>query len=124
MASALSKCIAEGCLLAPQHSSESSSGSQADKPRHPQTHRVVVVASTEAVEDLPGPLRRCFTHELPVDAPDKDVRLAILQVCATLVLRLSFLTGLQNTSISHKAHMSVLGSCRAEHSIFAGCCKG
>ena len=85
MASALSKCIAEGCLLAPQHSSEHSGGSQADKTGPPQTHRVVVVASTEAVEDVPGPLRRCFTHELPIDAPDKDARLAILQVCPTLV---------------------------------------
>ena len=85
MASALSKCIAEGCRLAPQRSDEHSSGSQADKTRHPQTHRVVVVASTESAEDLPGPLRRCFTHELPVDAPDKDARLAILQVCTTLM---------------------------------------
>ncbi|CAK0786225.1 hypothetical protein CVIRNUC_009438 [Coccomyxa viridis] len=82
VASALSKCIAEGCLLAPQHSSEHSGGSQADKTGPPQTHRVVLVASTEAVEDVPGPLRRCFTHELPIDAPDKDARLAILQDAA------------------------------------------
>ena len=103
MASALSKCIAEGCLLAPQHSSAHSSGPQADKPRPPQTHRVVVVASTEAVEDVPGPLRRCFTHELPIDAPDKDARLAILQVCPTLMPLILESTGFQNTSISHKA---------------------
>ena len=125
MASALSKCIAEGCLLAPQHSSERSGGSQADKTGPPQTHRVVVVASTEAVEDVPGPLRRCFTHELPIDAPDKDARLAILQVCTTPMPLILETTGFQNTSTSHMASvLSMYESCRAEYDIFAGCCKG
>jgi hypothetical protein len=38
------------------------------------------VASAEAVEDIAAPLRRCFTHELAVEAPDQDVRLHLLQV--------------------------------------------
>lgn len=82
LASALSKCIAEGCSQASHNSNEHNSNSQSDKAELRQGHKVAVVASTEAVEDVLAPLRRCFTHELPIEAPDKDARLAILQVCS------------------------------------------
>ena len=52
----------------------------ADAPDLRQGSRVTVVARTEAVEDMAAPLRRCFTHALSVDAPDKDARLSILEV--------------------------------------------
>ena len=48
--------------------------------------KVAVVASTEAVEDVAAPLRRCFTHELSIEAPDKDARLSILKVQPRLPL--------------------------------------
>ncbi len=41
--------------------------------------RVLVVACAESAEDVPPPLRRCFTHELPLEAPDEAQRLALLQ---------------------------------------------
>lgn len=51
-----------------------------------QGPKVAVVASTEAVEDVAAPLRRCFTHELSIEAPDKDARLSILKVQPRLPL--------------------------------------
>ena len=51
---------------------------------------VLVVACAESAEDVPAPLRRCFTHELALKAPDEAQRLALLQVCThvyhTLIL--------------------------------------
>lgn len=40
---------------------------------------MLVVACAESAEDVPPPLRRCFTHELPLEAPDEAQRLALLQ---------------------------------------------
>ena len=80
LASALSQIIAEGCSVASQDGSMFRSRSPADAPDLRQGSRVTVVASTEAVEDMAAPLRRCFTHELSVEAPDKDARLSILEV--------------------------------------------
>ena len=42
---------------------------------------MLVVACAESVEDVPAPLRRCFTHELALEAPDEVQRLVLLQVC-------------------------------------------
>lgn len=42
---------------------------------------VLVVACAESAEDVPAPLRRCFTHELALEAPDEAQRLVLLQVC-------------------------------------------
>ena len=43
---------------------------------------VLVVACAESAEDVPAQLRRCFTHELALEAPDEAQRLALLQACA------------------------------------------
>eukprot|EP00884_Botryococcus_braunii_P001649 jgi/Botrbrau1/11485/Bobra.0360s0012.1 len=40
---------------------------------------VVLVACAASAEQVPTPLRRCFTHELAVDAPDEKLRLELLQ---------------------------------------------
>ena len=42
---------------------------------------VLVVACAESAEDVPALLRRCFTHELALEAPDEAQRLVLLQVC-------------------------------------------
>jgi hypothetical protein len=39
----------------------------------------VVVALAEAAEDVPTPLRSCFTHDLHVGAPDYGTRRKLLQ---------------------------------------------
>lgn len=80
LASALSQCIADGCSAASKDGNEHGSRSPGDPQEHKRGPRVSVVASTEAVEDVAAPLRRCFTHELHIDAPDKDARLSILEV--------------------------------------------
>jgi SpoVK/Ycf46/Vps4 family AAA+-type ATPase len=81
LAATLSQCIAEGCSQAPQDRNRlQDKPSHLEAGEHSQRHKVAVVASTEAVEEVAAPLRRCFTHELPLEAPDKEARLAILQV--------------------------------------------
>ena len=97
LASALSHCIADGCSAASQECSGSSSRPSADAPDPRQGSRVTVVASTEAVEDVAAPLRRCFTHELRIDAPDKDARLTILEVW------LAYFPILPGTHLMHSA---------------------
>lgn len=39
---------------------------------------VVLVACTASADDLPPPLRRCFTHEIALEAPDQQQRQALL----------------------------------------------
>lgn len=39
---------------------------------------VVLVACAASAEDVPAPLRRCFTHELGIEAPDHAQRRALL----------------------------------------------
>lgn len=80
LASALSQCITDGCSAASQDGSVPGRRLSADTVDSRQGPRVTVVASTEAVEDVAAPLRRCFTHELHIDAPDKHARLSILEV--------------------------------------------
>jgi hypothetical protein len=40
---------------------------------------VVIVACASSPEQVPAPLRRCFTHELALEAPDEKLRLSLLQ---------------------------------------------
>ncbi|KAK9832032.1 hypothetical protein WJX81_000155 [Elliptochloris bilobata] len=40
---------------------------------------VLVVACAESAKDVPAPVRRCFTHELALQAPDEAQRLTLLQ---------------------------------------------
>ena len=40
---------------------------------------VVLVACTASADDLPPALRRCFTHEIALEAPDQQQRQALLQ---------------------------------------------
>lgn len=39
---------------------------------------VILVACAASAEDVPAPLRRCFTHELALEAPDRAQRCALL----------------------------------------------
>ena len=39
---------------------------------------IVLVACTASADDLPPPLRRCFTHEISLEAPDQQQRQALL----------------------------------------------
>lgn len=64
-----------GSLLG-QHSGSSSS-SQAAATIHPAP--LVLVACAPAPDDVPPPLRRCFTHELAVEAPSQPGRQALLE---------------------------------------------
>jgi hypothetical protein len=41
--------------------------------------RVLLVACCHSAEDLPASLRRCFTHDIALDAPDQDARLQLLK---------------------------------------------
>ena len=41
---------------------------------------VIIVACASEAASLPGPLRRCFTHELSAEAPDAAGRQMLLQV--------------------------------------------
>ena len=42
---------------------------------------LVLVACVAAPDTLPPPMRRCFTHELAVDAPAQPARRALLEAC-------------------------------------------
>ncbi|KAL4420721.1 hypothetical protein ABPG75_010377 [Micractinium tetrahymenae] len=44
----------------------------------PPASPVILVACAASAEDLPAPLRRCFTHELALEAPDQAQRLSLL----------------------------------------------
>lgn len=85
MASALTHCITKGCNTnsgkaaspsSAQHAQRASQGVSAEA----FADCVVIVACAESADDLPATLRRCFTHELPVDAPDAAARLQLIQV--------------------------------------------
>ena len=45
---------------------------------------VIIIACVESAEDVPASFRRCFTHELQLEAPDAAARLCLLQVCCPL----------------------------------------
>ena len=82
LAGALTHCIAKGCNTTPtgnaairssaQHVSLAASADAA-------VGCVIVIACAESADDLPASLRRCFTHELPVEAPDAAARKHLIQ---------------------------------------------
>ena len=75
LAAALSACLAGA------GPPDASCNNGSDSPNgSPTGGGVILVACTSSVEEVPAPLRRCFTHELAVDAPDQAARLRILQV--------------------------------------------
>ena len=41
---------------------------------------VIIIACVESAEDVPASFRRCFTHELQLEAPDAAARMSLLQV--------------------------------------------
>ena len=43
------------------------------------------MACCSSLEDVAAPLRRCFTHELALEAPDQDARLRLMQVAVDLI---------------------------------------
>ena len=73
LAAALSECITQGCTSSLPEQPAGSKRSSADA-----AGRVILVASAESVDEIAAPLRRCFTHELSVEAPDQAARLRML----------------------------------------------
>ena len=41
---------------------------------------VILIACVESAEDVPASFRRCFTHELQLEAPDSATRMRLLRV--------------------------------------------
>lgn len=86
LASTLLDCITKGCHThSRQQLSESShsrpgSGSGLSSIGAAQ-QPVIIVACVESAEDVAPGLRRCFTHELQLEAPDAPARNHLLQVC-------------------------------------------
>ena len=54
---------------------------------------VIIVACASEAASLPGPLRRCFTHELSAEAPDAAGRQMLLQVGPAFVYALEASAG-------------------------------
>lgn len=42
---------------------------------------VIIIACVESADDVPASFRRCFTHEIQLEAPDAAARRRLLQVC-------------------------------------------
>lgn len=59
-----------------QDSQDSGASASPDARQQP----VIIVACVESAEDVAPSLRRCFTHELQVEAPDAPARKRLLQV--------------------------------------------
>ena len=60
-----------------QDSQDSGASASPDPPRQ---QPVIIVACVESADDVAPSLRRCFTHELQVEAPDAPARKRLLQV--------------------------------------------
>ena len=88
MASALTHCITKGCNTnsgkAPVRSSAQHAQRAAQAAQTEAVDCVVIVACAESADDLPATLRRCFTHELAVDAPDAAARRLLIQVAPVI----------------------------------------
>lgn len=79
LATVLSDCIEQCCKPAQStvQNQEQVNGTQL----------VILVACANSVEDVAAPLRRCFTHEIGLEAVDQDARLHLLQVkCPNVAL--------------------------------------
>ena len=86
LASTLLDCITKGChthsrqQLSVSNHSRPDSGSGLSSVGAAQ-QPVIIVACVESAEDVAPGLRRCFTHELQLEAPDAPARKHLLQVC-------------------------------------------
>lgn len=85
----LSECI--------EHCSMPASSTLPSQPQANAEGRVVLVACVGSVEDVAGPLRRCFTHEIGLETADQDARLALLQASVNCVPCIPCRCGLQVT---------------------------
>lgn len=63
---------------------------------------VILIACVESAEDVPASFRRCFTHELQLEAPDTAARMRLLQVRCLLycLLLQSFIDVFVSTPVS------------------------
>ncbi|GBG31368.1 26S proteasome regulatory subunit 7 [Hondaea fermentalgiana] len=59
----------------------------------------LLVASTQSAEDVPTVIRGCFTHEVSIEAPDKDGRLAILEFLTDGKIRLASDVSLESLAV-------------------------
>ena len=77
-----------------------------------QTGKVYLIACTHSLADVPSPLRRCFTHEIAVEAPDAAARTSLLQVNIAGYFHLSLcaLCWYTEGSNFHMQHHSMGGS--------------
>ena len=86
---ALAECIRQGCKRLPAVSSHQGINGDGDNKGRTEAGArsatqelfpapVVLIACTEAVDDIPAPLRRCFTHEFAVDGPPQRQRQHLL----------------------------------------------
>ncbi|GAB4819620.1 hypothetical protein N2152v2_006666 [Parachlorella kessleri] len=64
-----------------QHQQRQRQEGPGEPPLPPSPTPLVLVACVAAPDRLPPPLRRAFTHELAVDAPDQPARRALLEAC-------------------------------------------
>ena len=62
---------------------------------------VFMIASTQVIDETPALLRGCFTHEIQVEAPDKDQRLAMLEFLSAS-LRTAFAADVSLDTIATK----------------------
>lgn len=97
LASMLLDCMRQGSSRSAQQQSSPSTqvpaaGTAASLDGVP--YPVIIIACVESAEDVPASFRRCFTHELQLEAPDAAARMCLLQVCYLLpcmLLRLSLM---------------------------------
>jgi len=61
--------------------------------------KVIIAASTVSVEDVPTVIRGCFTHEIAIEAPDKDARLEILEHLTANKIRLAGDVSLESLAV-------------------------
>ena len=86
LASTLRDCITKGSNRhtggqpPSAHQSRGEHGTASQSPDAAQ-QPVIIVACVESAEDVAPGLRRCFTHELQLEAPDAPARKRLLQVC-------------------------------------------
>lgn len=87
LASTLLDCISQGSnkhsVQHPQHPTQGRLENGNAPPSTDATQQpVIIVACVESAEDVAPSLRRCFTHELQLEAPDGPARKRLLQVCS------------------------------------------
>lgn len=87
LASMLLDCITQGSSKATQQQSSSSTqvpAAETAASYDGTPYPVIIIACVESAEDVPASFRRCFTHELQLEAPDAASRMSLLQVCCLM----------------------------------------